>query len=985
MLHCLAFRKRIHRLLLRWLLLGSLFLGMCWISPPAYAAPVDPNVTQSSGSVPQLNATADGWDTGSLNTAQATPTKNGFTVVYNQTDFGDNPFPIQTSGTCAGGTCVRFRPGSTGLPPDGVECTLSAAVPEFSTSNAGQCFYRVDPISGDRIQIYYMGLLAEGEPIRYTIDGLLPPPAGSGDFQPFDSDDPNPGTAVSDLTFSGTRDPAQFMLVLDKSGSMRWSSHPQDSGCSGNIPVTAGDTCGPSRWEKLTESVNIVLDVAKAYAISAIDEFGVSFFDGSLEAPYPDPTTVINITENNICEFREGRGLVPDDPDCNVPVTAVLPGGSTSIGAGLEHFESLAPGSPNVTETVIVMTDGEQNTTPYVIFNAGGANPVQYSNDGTSGGSTGEVLSDFNICPFAMIPPDAAASTTPLDFQQISDERCNNENLMTIDISGSSNDTLTQFFLQGLNNTLIGDKLELAQVSHGELTAGGNEEAVETFLTSKDDIAFTVLLTWAENFNGLRKLVLAKDGIEIPLLNTAAAKVEQGQTHLAATFHTPFCDDSGNCIDSSSNSEWKLLIKPYFEVPDFHYNLFVDVDNATIASEFRAEQSTPGIGEPFTLFANLTEQGKPITGLPPKSVVAIVGRPGASLGNILSKADIDPDDLQTDTDDSISAAGRKVSAMLANPDFRKDILSTLEAQGFRTIVLEESDPGLYKADYNDTITEGVYPIQFLVDAKTAKNGYFKRNFFVTRHVAVAPDPEVTASNIKVASLSRCSSKYAGGCFSISLRPVDQQENLLGPGKEKLFSLPDFRGDILAPFTDQKLNGVYTANVGFPEGVSGLELIDIGGVKIPIDVPAKQSNKYEYSAQIMCGRKKGSSSNYDTTITVHNSNIAKSSLSIDLVLASSFSTKNRSKTISIGDARLGRNEALTIDCDFLKKKVFNGKFPNNFLNGVVVIDSPSRLQVNTTYTTLPRFRWLGTNGIYMREIPERPFRFDDVPPPTLNRD
>ena len=467
-------------------------------------------------------------------------------------------------------------------------------------------------------------------------------------------------------------------------------------------------------------------------------------------------------------------------------------------------------------------------------------------------------------------------------------------------------------------------------------------------------------------------------------MNTDTAIVQTGDNYIAATLRQPFCNDENICVDSAG--KWQIYFQPFLRrAESFTYELFVNVDNASIASEFKAAQPIPGIAQPIELTATLSEAGKPLTGLPVGSVQAVIKRPDSGLGNVLSFSDIRPDDQQSDLE-PVSLAGLKVAAMLQDPNYRPEILAALQANKVEKVTLTESSPGVYTGFYKDTVVDGVYAIDFLVEAESPINGPLTRTFGQTYYVPMAPDPEITAKNLRVSPLSRCSQKYVGGCFSVSIRPMNQKEDLLGPGKEKLFSLPDFRGNILAPFTDQKLNGVYTANVGFPEGVSGLELIDIGGVKIPIDVPAKQSNKYEYSAQIMCGRKKGSSGNYDTdtTITILNPNRSKSSLSIDLVLASSFSTKNRSKTISIGDARLGRNEALTIDCDFLKKKVFNGKFPNNFLNGVVVIDSPSRLQVNTTYTTLPRFRWLGTNGIYMREVPERPFRFDDVPP-TLNRD
>lgn len=781
-------------------------------SGQVFAAPILADVQDTSGSLPHLNATGDAWET--FDTAQAAPAKGGLVVVYTPTDLADLiAFPIQTDAH----TVVNLRPGTAKAT---VPCSEVAGEPMFTASNAGQCFFRVN---NDRVHLYYMGQMDEGGDIRYRISELRPA-AGAGIFQPFDSDNVLPDTPPSPVA---GRDPARLVLVLDKSGSMAWSSHPDDEGCG--VYTAPTPDCEPARWEILNRAVTQMLAIARAYSLPD-DEFAVALFDNDVERSNRFDLTTLDSTSIEAFEIE---------------LSTRSPGGSTSIGAGVTAFESdlIGEGAANFNQIILLFTDGDQNTAPYLVTNSTQA-LINPTTDSPVGAGVREFAEGrVAICPFAL-RADAPADTLGTTYlQDIATQGGCNGLLNTAMNVDPSDPNLIQFFLEVLNNTLIGDKLELNAVQSGKIAQGGSEQASESFIISEDDPVFTLLLNWAEIGNGLIGLELSKDGVTFDLLPPPSAvtvvrpRVERGPDYMAVTLRKPFCNDQGDCVKGAG--EWSLTLKPFFKVSnEFNYNLFTMTDNQTLASNFHASQSHKGVGSPLTLEATLTEGGLPLTGLPDGAVTAVVARPDAGLGNVLSAADVDA--LAGPEGDSISAAGRKAAAMLADPDLRAQLLAALDAGKLQTVTLSESDPGVYRGDFTDTVVEGAYTVNFFVDAEAPDNGRFMRTFKTMYYVSVVPDQDATTDTVATLAIDPC--PYPGGCFAIDVQPKDGAGNLLGPGKASLFTLPDFKGVQLEPVADN-LNGTYTIKVGYPEGVSGNPTLDIYGVQITPDVIPEPMDNY----------------------------------------------------------------------------------------------------------------------------------------------
>lgn len=771
------------------------------------------DVSFGSGSVPHLNDAGDAWEP--FDAVRGAPTKGGLVVVYAPTDL--TAFPLDATEAT-----VTLRPETSGSP---LTCTHVTEEPELTKANVGQCFFSGD---FDRVRIYYIGELEVAGDIRYTIEGVANA-ADSDTFEPFDSDDLVPGDAP---TPEAGRPPARLLMVLDRSGSMDWSSHPFDEGCNGFSDVSPSDPCGPSRWDVLSRAVDATLTIADAYKLPG-DEIAVAPFNDSVSS-------------------AERIGLVPLD---NTAIDAVRelvqeqidPSGTTSIGAGLVEFESsFAPvAADERTQSVLLFTDGDQNRPPYVVFND---NDVLINE--TSEGLTGDVRAyaadppgedTARVCPFALRHEEAGEPLGTAFTHDIATRRCESTVFTTVSVEPTEPE-LIQYFAEILNSTLIGDKLEIAAVRSGSVTGGPILSAAgetspdmgeERFVTSSRDVAFTVLLTWADAGNDVRDIVLEKDGVAFHAgPRSRSVLMDRGPSHVAVTLRQPFRNDSVETVPAGG--EWTLRFRPASKTGGpLRYNAYIIVDNATVASSFRVGQSTPGVGRPIDLRVGLEEDGAPIAGLPDGAVRAVVGHPGAGLGNELAAGDAEP--VDNTAVDSISAAGRKLVAMLGDSASRERVLAALRPTGVDTLVLTEAEPGIYAAQYDRTGAEGAYPVRFLVDAETPDNGPFTRTFVSSEYVPVVVDEDATAPTIDVTELMDC--PYPGGCFGVTLRPEDAAGNLIGPGKASLVSLADFDGELLEPVVDN-LDGTYTVGIGYPAGVRGQPTIDIYGVQIQAPIPGK---------------------------------------------------------------------------------------------------------------------------------------------------
>jgi hypothetical protein len=796
-----------------------LIVGGLWTltTAVAYAQTVDADIGAGSASLP----TFDGANWSELKANRAQPTLGGLVVFYPNTSGA--VYPLQNGPA----TAVDLWTGNEDVTDDaaGRACTFVASAAAVPTT-ADACFYKV---FANRVEIYFNGNLIVGEEIRYTISDLLPRPGSSATINDFDSADT--GVALIPVT---TRDAARFVLVLDKSGSMAWSSKPSQPGCGVTTAPPPG--CEPSRWELLNSAVNQLLALTKAYALPvpatgfAGDQFGAAFFNTTVSPRIP-PAGFNTLDRATIDDFL------------TVQLPPIGPGGNTSIGAGAQAFESdFATNAGDFNGYMMIFSDGEQNTAPFLVYKGSPPTGVGINPTANDLSTFNELAPGINICPFVMRGDNPAAPEATTLMQNVADERCDGLTYNDVDISGED---LLVFFTQVMNDTLVGDKLETATIASGQLR--GYDVAVHDFRTSSSDVAFTLLLRWDERQNGLRNLKLVNRDSGIVLTPERDRRiipgvaVDQGDDYLAITYRQPFCNAAGEC--APADSTWELTFAPYYEVGEtFTYSLLTIVDNQFLTSTYDVAQAQPGVGEPLTVEIavhdrSLTEN---LVGYDDDSYV-LIRRPAGSLGNLLVEAGYSPEELQKILDelnrgdlvDTLSLAAALSKVLMREGVLQEVILPSKEIRIPRSEWTVDNT-GHAQVTFEDTFVEGVYELEvYLNGASKGLGRGFTRTYRQTYYVPVIPAPEKVVQQIDDVSGSSCNFRY---CFDVTILLVDSQGNYVGPGKQALLHVnqPEWGQVVRGPIIDH-FDGTYTIPLGYRDVPYVNPTLNVLGVEVILPV------------------------------------------------------------------------------------------------------------------------------------------------------
>lgn len=773
------------------------------------------NVTNPSTSAPKLDAAGTAWEP--FSNAQGVPNASkSIKVLYVADDASSAAFPLNMAAAA-----VTLRPSTAGPVKN---CTFSLATPVLTATNGNTCTFRPASTAGntgDTLEIFYLGLLSGN--IRVTATGITGA-VGGHTVEPYDSDSVLPGTPPAPATAPPlSRKPARLVLVYDKSGSMEWSSKLNGDPVCGAL-YAPNPQC--RRWNVLKRATGQMVSVAKAYQLPS-DMLGVVLFDSDAKQIGGGIGTMTSTTLDAVTTELEKLENQP--------------GGGTSIGDGVDKLLSAVTGGDNANfnNTMLVFTDGAQNTSKFVVWD-GADLRLNTINSPIGGDKIREAGTQLSLCPFRLRLDDP----TDPDSSSLLQNMSNYSGCGAINIATTLDDPpagAIQYFLQVLNDTLIGDKLELIKTDKGEQagTAGATPPPLGmSFRTSKRDLAFTLLLGWDSAFqaDGRPKLTLSKDGVDFDPLQDPGFLVSGAADHLSATLRAPFCNAARKCV--STEGEWKLTVTRTLPRGNGHWNLFVIGDNASISSSYSVRQAKPGVGEPMLLTATLTEGGKPLAGLPAGTVRAFVSGPSEGLGNVLSAAKAKPGEGPPQGD-AISAAGRKAQAMLADPAQRDKLLAALELGAEQGIELKETSPGVYAGEFPSTLAEGVYQVSFRIDSESGDNGAFTRVYNTDHYVQVQPDDEATAKTLRVDPARLCPAEYVGGCVRVTLRPVDAKNNLVGPGKAGSFGVKPFEGAIVGDVTDN-LDGSYSLVIGYnKKGVAAPTLL-IDGLVLNLPPQASPS-------------------------------------------------------------------------------------------------------------------------------------------------
>jgi serine protease len=121
-------------------------------------------------------------------------------------------------------------------------------------------------------------------------------------------------------------------------------------------------------------------------------------------------------------------------------------------------------------------------------------------------------------------------------------------------------------------------------------------------------------------------------------------------------------------------------------------------------------------------------------------------------------------------------------------------------------------------------------------------------------------------------------------------------------------------------------------------------------------PTAPTARFEYAAKLVCGAQtdpkgmKLATGFYATTINIHNPGKEKVGFAKKLALTAPPGEQRPGAVKQIANDELAPDQALAVDCDDLKERVFGGTLPTPYIEGFVIIQSPQSLDVTAVYST-----------------------------------
>lgn len=665
--------------------------------------------------------------------------------------------------------------------------------------------------------------------------------AGGGVFTPLD------------LSLFKGRLPLDVVLVLDKSGSML------------SLPVGAPAGFTKSRWQVLRETVEQFVNLWVQADDSPIppggalpidvpqDRIAVVFFSTTKETVPLDGTAFF--------AQRGANGSVSWMPVKNSFNTR-SPGGSTGMGQALIEALTIyktdeTPPAAKNDASIVLVTDGLQNDPlpkiePDMVTSlmkiAGLGAPMCLS----------AALADCGV-PIHTVAMGVPVTNSDEDklLSNIAQQTTGKTKIAETPVE--TNSSLPDLLVEALK----GNTLSLLTRNHGTLTTPAS--APVPFLLDGSVLRATFVLSWdgPATASDLDLEITRPDG------QVVAPVVKQfGAQSVVASVDIP---KSGPVGDWSVRVVRTIvpgsLPRPRVGAPadtaagtsDFRGDLFrnVALRPEPGAAPRRAAQglSTPyrlsiytvegkldyrlslptvndGTGDTMRLTADVTYEGKPLTGLPANAITLRIERPPVALGTKLHDTPVKAEVLTTETasgGDTTTPYERKVEALAkdgALNDTRPQDLGTnfvLRDDGSAASGDARASDSVYTARFADTSRPGLYRFNVVLDWNDPRTGHIRRVETVERVVRVTPD---TGASLVAAT------NEGGGVYVIRVTPRDKFQNYYGPSSGNPIRVNVTGGGSVESIRDSQQTGDYLVRItGVPPGANPHVVISVDGTKI----------------------------------------------------------------------------------------------------------------------------------------------------------
>src|SRR5437763_119151 len=528
-------------------------------------------------------------------------------------------------------------------------------------------------------------------------------------------------------TFKGRMD-FDVVMVLDKSGSMNDLPPGANAGANKAAILKSAVQGFVAQWEQIDAPPG-------GGAEYSPDRIGLVFFDSTAHSqtlPGADPPA----------NFFLQRGAPANPAPWDSVITqanTLSPGGSTSIGGGVNEAMSNWKNDPKNDLSLVVLTDGMQNTAPLIAVTGSGF---------------------LGLAPVAGFPQELRKRFVPLHTiafgtpAQVDDTLMRAMGLETSGASYQSITATTMFDVFGMTlvSILKGNTVSITARRQDTLTGAGPSTPTSVSVDrSAQRVMFS--LQWAPPTRFALDLDVFPPGAVTPATPTSPKQPAQASI-------PPF--DPGRELKPGV---WTVRVKHAAKSTEpIDYALTVFFLEKHLDYQFSLDNVHPVAGDKLGIHVLVDWDGKPLTGLPDGAIRARVLRQAEGMGTILHNTR-----RETPTTNSVTPAGDILTPLDAKiASFKgQSLLGRITPKEVAVIPLKEQGKGIYAATFSDTSVPGAYAFEAILDWDMEKTGHVHREERIEESVKLRADRGKT--EIKTTT-------DASGITTLTVTPRDQFGN-----------------------------------------------------------------------------------------------------------------------------------------------------------------------------------------------------------------